>query len=106
MPGSDRDALEEIIRNESVMTPYSDIQAFADAIIRAGWRPQRGRVLDGPRELEDLPMGSVVKIGSKVFHKSTRSFFCWTGQGDSRMPSEVLMLGEDVAVLIHEGDKS
>ena len=107
MTTSDRALLEEIIRNESVLTPYSDIMAFADAIIRAGWRPQRGRTVDTVMELDSLPVGSVVRVGTTVYHKTTRSFFCWTAQADSRVPSETLFFDDGVIpILLHEGVKN
>lgn len=100
---SDRARLEELIRNESVMTPYSDIMAFADAIIRDGWRPQEGRTIDTVEELDTLPRGSVVKIGDSVHYKRTSSFFCWTSQDPHRAPSETIM-GQGTPLLIHQGD--
>lgn len=100
---SNRAALEEIIRNESVMTPYSDIMAFADAIIRAGWRPQDGLEVTDLDELDGLPVGSIVRVGRKVFHKTTNSFFCWTTQDPARAPSEVV-IDFGTPVLIHKGE--
>lgn len=99
---SDRAALETIIRNESPLIPYTEVMAFAEAIIRAGWRPQDGLVVS-PEEFDALPMGSVVKVGKSVFHKVTNSFFCWSGQEDARTPSEAV-LAAGIPVLIHKGE--
>lgn len=102
---SNRAQLEELIRNQSVLTPYSDIIAFATAILDAGWLPPGGLIIEDAPTLDALPKGSIVRIKESgwVYHKKTTTFFCWSGESPRREPSETIMqLG--TVVLIYRGE--
>lgn len=100
---SNRAQLEELIRNQSVLTPYSDIIAFATAILDAGWLPPGGLIIEDHDVLDNLPRGAVVRVNDMVYHKKTTTFFCWSGESPRREPSETIMqLG--TVVLIYRGE--
>lgn len=102
MSPSNREQLETILRNQSVLTPYTDIMAFAEAVLTAGWLPRSGYEVGNVQELDLLPIGSIVEVGEKIFRKKTNTFFCWDWN-KRREPSEtVIDLG--TPVLIYRGE--
>lgn len=102
MPPSNFDRLVTLLRNQNPLTPYVDIRDFANALLTEGWLPPGGFEIESERGLNGLPVGSIVRIDGKLYHKVTNTFFCWTEQDPYRFPSEDIA-GRGTPVLIHRG---
>lgn len=105
MSPSNFDRLVTVLRDQNPLTPYVDIRDFANAILAAGWLPPEGFKVENDGDLDALPVGSVVRIDHKLFHKVTKTFFCWTEQDPYRFSSESVS-DRGTPVLIYRGEPS
>ena len=103
MSPSNFDRLVTLLRNQNPLTPYVDLRDFANALLTEGWLPPAGFEVEGERDLNLLPIGSVVRIDGKLYHKVTNTFFCWTEQDPYRFPTEDIA-ERGTPVLIYRGE--
>lgn len=100
-------ALAADIKASNTALPDPDITITAHALHSKGWsRPDEVEV-HTPEELDELPVGSVIRmIGDTtirpVWQRVTRTFYCWSViGGEGRQTSETVMHASRGAVLIY-----
>ena len=67
------------MRNATWVPSYPDVQVMADAILKAGWAPEIPGTLETEKELDALPLGTVLRHPDTgaVYTRTTGSSYCW-----------------------------
>lgn len=95
------------IKASNTALPDTDVTFTARTLHAKGWRPQEEVQVHTPEELDELPVGSVIRLigvapAVPVWQRVTRTFYCWSAIGsEGRHNSESVLHATSGAVLIY-----